>query len=227
MEKGMEESKTHYFFISIVAIVAVVGIIGIVISMTGNGSSRAFTSLPTIDESSGDIVGEAKATRSIIPDKERKERPEFSCGDGLCRFDESCSSCPADCGKCPPLTPLTNFKVVTTPSRSNETDWRNTRVDGGTRVSFDSNPNANMYKIYVYDHDQPKEWVITSVTQETGELGWYFRHSPSYSIPTPNFVLKGGRTYSFSASYFSASYASNTGVESPRTATQTVTIPTV
>src|SRR5271154_603463 len=32
--------------------------------------------------------------------------PPPYCGDGLCADTETCSSCPTDCGECPPPTPV-------------------------------------------------------------------------------------------------------------------------
>jgi len=37
--------------------------------------------------------------------------PSYYCGDGACNNDETCSSCPADCGQCPPTNYLRTFYV--------------------------------------------------------------------------------------------------------------------
>ena len=46
------------------------------------------------------------------------------CGDGLCELDESCSSCPFDCGECPPEVPPTGSSGGSGGGRSSSTSIR-------------------------------------------------------------------------------------------------------
>jgi subtilase family serine protease len=40
------------------------------------------------------------------------------CGDAICNGDETCSTCEADCGSCPPASELPDYQVVVTPTNT-------------------------------------------------------------------------------------------------------------
>ncbi len=85
--------------------------------------------------------------------------PLPSCGDGVCVPGEDCSSCPADCGVCPPVcTAAIDLGTGVPVDRNDDSTAASTELDGATCGDGATGPTLH----YAWTATQPGVYEITA-----------------------------------------------------------------